>query len=59
MERMFTLTSYVQLREQFRSSMTPFLETGRESLPIIPFLDGDKTVKRVLISSASLIGASP
>ncbi|MBV8813688.1 MAG: hypothetical protein JO271_04280 [Verrucomicrobia bacterium] len=30
---MFTLTCYVQLREQFRSSMTPFLETGRESVP--------------------------
>ena len=33
MEPMFTLTCYVQLREQFRSSVTPFLETGRESLP--------------------------
>jgi hypothetical protein len=33
MEHMFTLTSYVQLREQFRSSMTPFLETSRESVP--------------------------
>jgi len=33
MEPMFALTCYVQLREQFRSSVTPLLETRRGSLP--------------------------
>jgi hypothetical protein len=33
MEPMFTLTYYLQLREEFRSSMTPFTGADCESLP--------------------------